>query len=128
MKPRWNKEAAARAKEFWSKTYELFNRGRQAHRPKFNYRSAMGQDMKDPRVKQKVDDRSSDTNSHDLICNGDIKRRKLNEDRLSRGLSTEERRARGVSSRPGEHYWPAWRKYREMEDKEHREIFMGWKE
>ena len=123
-KPRWNKEAAARAKEFWSKTYEPFNRGRQAHRPKFHYTSAAQQDPKCLKVKNKVDDRSSDAISHDMICNGIIKRRRLNED----GLSNGERRGRGMMSQPGEHYWPAWRKYREMEDKEYWEIFMGWKE
>ncbi|MDI1488616.1 MAG: hypothetical protein OHK93_007891 [Ramalina farinacea] len=123
MKPGWNKEAAARAKEFWSKTYEPFNRGRQAHRHKFNYKSAMQQDQKCLRVKQKVDDRSSDTVSHDLICNGDIKRR-----RLSKGFHEEEWKVKGASSRPGEQYWPAWRKHREMEDMEHRKMFMGWEE
>ena len=126
--PRWDKTPAARAKEFWSKTYEPFNRGRQAHRPKFNYTSAAQQGSKCLQVKQKVDDRSSDSISHDLVCNGDVKRRRLNGERLSEGHYVEEWSIKGASLRPGEHYWPAWRKYREMEDKEYGEIFMGWKE
>ena len=124
VKPRWNKEAATRAKEFWSKTYEPFNRGRQAHRARFKYTSAMKRDSQYLRVKQEVDDQLSDAISHDSICNGDIKRRKLNEDRLSEG-QYEEWRVKGASSRPGKHYWSAWQKYREMEDKEYGEIFMG---
>lgn len=119
----WNKEAAMRAKEFWSKTYEPSNRGRQAHRLKFNYTSVMEQDSEYSKARPKILDRSSVISiSPDSSSNGDIKRRKISSDRIT----GEEQRAKAV--RPGENYWPAWRKYREMEDSEHWEIFMGWKE
>ena len=127
-KPRWDNKAAAKAKEFWSNTYEPFNRGRQAHRLGFHYTSATERNLKSPKDKHRISDRSSDTISHDAVCSGVIKRRKLNEDRLSIGPGTEERRAREARSLARERYWRAWRKYREIEDQEHWEMFMRWKE